>query len=93
MLDISTSLDEFINLSDVPTSVAIARSSTCERVSITIDHIPESGPVSIPIRIIEGMGEIVNRPTVSPRQADLISKLYELMNSSPVLKSNVVVMS
>lgn len=87
MLDISTSLDEFINLSDVPTSVAIARASTCERVSITIDYVPESGPVFIPVRIIDQMEYIMERGTVNEKQMNLISQLFDLLNS------NVVVMS
>lgn len=60
-LDLSTSLDPVINLTEVSTEVAIARASTCKRVSITIDHIPESSEMVLPIRIIEGMGYIMER--------------------------------
>lgn len=86
-LDLSTSLAPVINLTEVPTAVAMARASTCERVTITIDHIPEAGEMVLPIRIIEGMGRIADRGTVNKKQASLISALVSLMQESPLLRA------
>ena len=51
--DISISLDPVINLSEIDTQTALFRAATCERVKITIQDIPPSAPVAIPVRIIE----------------------------------------
>ena len=71
--------DRIINISDVSTSESLLRASTCERVSITIDNIPESREVVIPVRVIEGMERIMDRGTVSEKQMDLISSLFTLI--------------
>lgn len=64
--------DRVINLSEVATPDALILASTCERVSITIDNIPESREVVIPVRVIEGMERIMDRGVVSEKQSVLI---------------------
>lgn len=64
--------DRIINISEVSTPDALILASTCERVSITLDHIPESREVVIPVRVIEGMERIMDRGTVSEKQMNLI---------------------
>jgi|JI10StandDraft_1071094.scaffolds.fasta_scaffold1261596_2 hypothetical protein len=51
--DISRGLDPIINLSEEDTQTALFRAATSERIKITLEHIPDSAPVAIPIRIIE----------------------------------------
>lgn len=60
-LDLSRSLAPVINLSDVPTLDAMLRASTCERIKITIDYIPDSSKMVLPVRIIDGMEDIMER--------------------------------
>lgn len=86
-LDLSRSLAPVINLTDVPTLEAMLRASTCERISIAVDHIPDAGVMVLPIHIVEGMGDIMDRGTVTQKQANLISKVFELMMSSPLLRA------
>lgn len=86
-LDLSTSLTPVINLTEVPTAVAMARAYTCERITITIDNIPEPTITVLPIRIIEGMGRIVDRGTINKKQVSLISALVSLMQESPLLRA------
>ena len=87
MIDIHTNIAPVINLSDVPTDIAIAQARTYEKVNITIDHIPDIGKMVIPVRIIEWMEKIVERKIVNQKQAFLISELFELLSSSPKLQS------
>lgn len=87
-LDLTRSLAPVINLTDVPTLEAMLRASTCERVAISIDHIPDSGRMVIPVRIIEGMEEVTSRGTVTEEQFSLMEALLDLLQSSPVLKVN-----
>jgi Na+-transporting NADH:ubiquinone oxidoreductase subunit NqrD len=70
--DIQTSLSPIINLSNVSIAESLVHASTCERVSITLDHIPESMEMVIPVRIIEGMERVIDRGTVSQKQLVLI---------------------
>lgn len=86
-LDLSTSLNPVINLTEVPTAVAMARAYTSERVTITIDHIPKPTITVLPIRIIEGMGRIADRGTINKKQVSLISALVSLMQESPLLRA------
>ena len=85
-LDISTSLDPVINLSGVSTAIAIARASTCEKVTITLSEYVPIGKVTISVRIIEGMETITARGTVSKNQYSLISALVDLMQDSRMLR-------
>lgn len=71
--------DRIINLSEVSVAESLVLANTCERVRITIDNIPESREVEIPIRIIEGMERVMDRGTVSEKQMLLISSLFELI--------------
>ncbi len=87
-LDLSRSLAPVINISDVPTLEAMLRASTYERISIAIDHIPDSGVMVLPVRIIEGMETVTDRGTVTEEQFSLMEKLLDLLQSSPVLKLN-----
>lgn len=64
--------DRIINLSEVSTAESVVLATTCERVRITIDSIPESREVEIPVRIIEGMERVMDRGTVSEKQMNLI---------------------
>lgn len=86
-LDIKTSLSPVINLTDAPTDLSIIQARTARKIKITIDHIDPLVKMVIPIRIVEGMGEIMERGTVTQKQAGLISKLYDLMMSSPALRA------
>lgn len=72
--------DRIINISEVSTPDALILASTCERVSIALDHIPESREVVIPVRVIEGMERIMDRGTVSEKQMSLISSLFTLIS-------------
>lgn len=78
--DISRNLEPVINLSWEDTQTALFRAATSERIKITLEHIPDSAPVAIPVRIIEGMEMILERRTVTHAQYSLISKLFELIN-------------
>lgn len=62
-LDFSRSLAPVINLTDVPTLEAMLRASTCERINISIERPVgySDDPISIPVRIIDGMDDIVSR--------------------------------
>lgn len=64
--------DRIINLSEVSTSESLVLASTCERVSIALDYIPDDREVVIPVRIIEGMERVMDRGTVSEKQMLLI---------------------
>jgi len=64
--------DCIINLSEVSTSESLVLASTCERVSIALDYIPDDREVVIPVRIIEGMERVMDRGTVSEKQMLLI---------------------
>lgn len=89
-LDLSRSLAPVINISDVPTLEAMLRASTCERIKISIERPVgfSDEPVSIPVRIIEGMETVADRGTVTEEQFSLMEKLLDLLQSSPVLKLN-----
>lgn len=76
MIDIRQ-LDPVINISEESTEVAIARASTCKKVHITIENIPESKIIEIPV--IHGMEKIMQRETVSKKQFLLISELFNLL--------------
>lgn len=79
--------ESVINLTEVSTSAALAKASTCERIAITLDHIGDDTVMVLPIRIVEGMGEIANRGTVTKKQATLIGALVALMGESPLLRA------
>lgn len=87
MKDINTHLAPVLNLTEVPTAVALARAYTSERVTITIENIPEPTITVLPIRIIEGMGRIADRGTINKKQVSLISALVALMQESPLLRA------
>ena len=87
MNDIRFGLSPVLNISGVDMQVALARAATCERVSITIDHIADVGEMVLPVRIIEGMGDIAARGYVTEEQMPLMKKLLELLSSSPRLQS------
>jgi hypothetical protein len=76
--------DQVVNLSDVSTLEAFARASVCDRVKITLDHIPESREVVIPIRIVDGMTRILDRGTVSEKQFVLLWSLFDLLMKKAV---------
>lgn len=84
---LSTSRESVINLTDVPTSIAIAQAKTCKRISIAIDHIEHPGVMVLPIRIIEGMEDLTKRGRVTYRQASLISSLVSLLQESPLCRA------
>ncbi len=53
--------DHVINLSDVSTHESIVQASTCDRIQIVLDYVPDDREVVLPIRIIEGMEYIMDR--------------------------------
>lgn len=71
--------DNIINLSEVSVAESIVLASTCERVSITLDYVPDDREVVIPVRVIEGMERVMNRGTVSEKQMLLIWSLFDLI--------------
>lgn len=61
-----------INLTDVPTAVAIQTASTSERVRITIENLtPNRGPIAIPVRIVEDIPKM-------PRYSDVMESLSRI---------------
>lgn len=89
MNDIRFGLSPILNVSGVDTEVALARAATCERVHIAIERVVGNSdePVSIPVRIIEGMGNIAARGYVSEEQMPLMEKLFALLSSCEGLQS------
>jgi len=72
-LDLSTSLAPVINLSEKTIEESFLEACGSPLTKILIEDLtPYSGPVTIPVRIIEGMGTIVDRGTVTEKQASLI---------------------
>jgi len=72
-LDITTSLSPVINLSEVSIMESFELACGAPMTKILIqDLTPYTGPVSIPVRVIEGMERIVDRGTVNEKQMDLI---------------------
>lgn len=88
MNDIRFSLDPVLNLSDVPTEVALARAATCERIKIAIELPADysTEPVSIPVRI-EEVAFIASRGATSEKQYALISALAALIGESPLCRA------
>ena len=72
--------DNIINLSEVSVAESLVLASTCERVSITLDYVPDDREVVIPVRIIEGMERVMDRGTVSEKQMLLIWSLFDLLS-------------
>jgi hypothetical protein len=79
--------DRVLNLSDISTCESLARASTCERVSVVLDHVPDTEKVAIPVRIVEWMEMICERGTVSEKQYVLIWRLFDLLSWTPVYKA------
>lgn len=72
-LDLSTSRAPVINLSEKTTEEAFLEACGAPLTKILIEDLtPYSGPVTIPVRVIEGMGTIMDRGTVTEKQAGLI---------------------
>lgn len=71
--------DHVINLSEVSVAESLVLANTCERVSITLDYVPDDREVVIPVRIIEGMERVMDRGTVSKKQMLLIWSLFDLI--------------
>lgn len=87
-LDLSTSLSPVINLSEKTIEQSFLDACGYPLTKILIQDLSEKKePVSVPVRIIEGMEKIADRGTVNKKQAMLISELFELMLSSPILRA------
>lgn len=72
-LDLHTSLAPVINLSETTTEQAFAEACGYPLTKILIEDLtPYSGPVTIPVRIIDGLEEIMDRRAVTEKQACLI---------------------
>lgn len=72
-LDITTSLDPVINLTEKTTAQAFSDACGYPMTKIFLqDLTPYAGPVSIPVRIIEGMEDIAERGTANKSQMELI---------------------
>lgn len=87
MKDINTHLAPVLNLSERSVEESFTLACGFPLTKVLLEDFERPAPVSIPVRIIEGMEEIVERKTVNTRQAFLISQLYELLIVSPVLKA------
>jgi hypothetical protein len=72
-LDLSTSLAPVINLSEKTIEESFLEACGAPLTKILIENLtPSTGPVAIPVRIIEGMDTIIDRGTVTEKQAFLI---------------------
>ena len=72
-LDLSTSLSPVINLSEVSIMESFELVCGAPMTKILIEDLtPYTGPVSIPVRVIEGMERIAERGTVNEKQMNLI---------------------
>lgn len=72
-IDLTTSLDSVINLSEKSTEQAFIESCGAPMTKILIENLtPYAGPISIPVRVIEGMETIMDRGTVNEKQMNLI---------------------
>lgn len=87
MKDINTNLASVINLSEVSIEDSFTLACGYPLTKVLIQDFERSHPITIPVRIIEGMEEIVERKTVNIRQAFLISELFEILSSSPKLQA------
>lgn len=88
-LDLSVSLSPVINLSEKTTEQSFAEACGYPMTKILLqDLTPYAGPISIPVRVIEGMEKIAERGTVSgDRQFALISALAALIAESPLCRA------
>lgn len=87
-LDLTTSLAPVINLSGKTTEEAFLEACGAPITKILIEDLtPYSGPVAIPVRIIDWLEDLMDRPVVTEKQACLIWQLFDLMMSSPVLRA------
>lgn len=88
-LDLSTSLSPVINLSEKTTAEAFAEACGTPLTRVLIENLqPYAGPVSIPVRVIDGMEKIAERGTAaSERQFALISALAALIGESSLCKA------
>jgi len=72
-LDISTSLEPVINLSEKTIEESFIDACGYPMTKILLqDLTPSAGPVSIPVHIIEGMETIAERGTANKSQMELI---------------------
>lgn len=85
MKDIYTNIAPVLNLSEISIDESFELACGYPLTKVLIDNLEESIPVTIPVRIIEGMEEIVERRTVNIRQASLLSALVSLLEESPIL--------
>ena len=72
MKDINTHLAPVLNLSDRSVEESFALACGFPLSKVLLEDFERTIPVNIPVRIIEGMEEIVERKTVNVRQAFLI---------------------
>lgn len=87
MKDINTHLAPVLNLSERSVEESFTLACGFPLTKVLLENFETPGPINIPVRIIEGMEEIVERKTVNVRQAFLISELYELLIVSPMLRA------
>lgn len=87
MQDIHTNIAPVLNLSEISIEESFALACGFPLTKVLLQDFERVELVTIPVRIIEGMEEIVERKTVNTRQAFLISELFELLSSSPVLRA------
>lgn len=87
MQDINTHRAPVLNLSEVSIQESFEMACGYPLTKVLLEDFERVEPVTIPVRIIEGMEEIVERKTVNLRQSFLIDELYELLRSSPILKA------
>ena len=88
-LDLSTSLAPVINLSEKTIEESFLEACGAPLTKILIEDLtPYSGPVTIPVRVIEGMEKITERGTASSdRQLALISALSALIGESSLCRA------
>lgn len=87
-LDLTTSLSPVINLSEKTIEEAFIEACGTPFTKVLIEDLtPYGGPVSIPIRVIEGMEKIADRGTVTEKQYALIWSLYALMSESSLCRA------
>lgn len=87
MKDINTHLAPVLNLSERSVEESFTLACEFPLTKVLLENFERPAPINIPIRIIEGMEEIVERRTVSIRQASLLSMLVSLLEESPILRA------
>jgi len=87
MKDIHTNIAPVLNLSEISIEESFALACGFPLTKVLLQDFERVELVTIPVRIIEGMEEIVERKTVNTRQAFLISELFNLLSSSPKLQA------